>query len=74
MNQIHCKLKYECPKNWFSLKDINQEKIRFCDHCKEKVFKVDTEKEFQQKAKEGSCVFISFQEPPTAGIPQPLKD
>lgn len=52
----NCPLEYVCSKTWDELTETNEPNIRFCDHCKHKVYFCETMNEFDQRASTGQCV------------------
>jgi CRP-like cAMP-binding protein len=47
-----------CPKSWHQLRDLGQAESRYCDTCRQEVFRVSTEFEAQRLGREGRCVAL----------------
>ncbi len=70
MNKISCKFKYECDKSWDDLLATEADNIRHCDACKQYVFLVEAQSEFDKYASEGKCVAIETIEYVMLGKPK----
>ena len=71
MDKISCKFQYECPKRWNDLLATDVENVRFCNHCEQNVYLVQTQIEFAEQAAKGKCVAIETPEFTMAGMPLP---
>jgi hypothetical protein len=58
MDIAHCQVKFKCPLIWDNLTQTKDDKVRFCDECKENVYMVDDIENFPKDKK---CVMIRFQ-------------
>ncbi len=52
MNTIHCKFEYECPKRWEELDNTEEAGVKYCGHCKKKVYLAKDQAEFDSYALE----------------------
>lgn len=55
----NCQFKFKCPKQWDSLERTNRTDVRFCDHCKEKVYFCHTSHELREAIEKNYCVAIN---------------
>lgn len=55
---------FKCPKRWETLAPAESESVRFCQHCKEHVYRCDTVADAESRARAGQCV----------AVPKPLTD
>lgn len=56
MNKIFCVMEFVCPKTWESLSVTARDDIRYCDHCKKKVYLCASQEEVDSAAELGKCV------------------
>lgn len=54
----NCRLGEGCHKTWDSLVGTGETDVRYCSACREKVYKVDSEKELWSNLKLGRCVAL----------------
>ncbi|MEN9360305.1 MAG: hypothetical protein RL095_1840 [Verrucomicrobiota bacterium] len=54
----NCKVsfKFQCPLKWEALQSTEDDAIRFCDQCREKVYYCATDAETIEHARAGHCV------------------
>jgi hypothetical protein len=60
----NCEFKYACRKTWISLTKItgiNEELIRYCDDCNQKVHLVNSSKSLLWHIENNDCVAIPFE-------------
>jgi hypothetical protein len=48
--------KFICPNSWDTLERTEQDSVRFCTECKEKVFLCRTDEETIKRAQSGQCI------------------
>ncbi|MDE1464623.1 hypothetical protein [Spartinivicinus poritis] len=61
MTEISCKFKFECPKKWDELVVTDKDGVRFCSHCKSRVFMANDQKELDEYTANGECVAIEME-------------
>ncbi len=60
----NCEFKYACSKTWSSLQaipGINEDLIRYCDDCYQKVYLLQSEKLLLWHIENNDCVAIPFE-------------
>ncbi|MEM8721644.1 MAG: pentapeptide repeat-containing protein [Cyanobacteria bacterium P01_G01_bin.39] len=50
---------FQCPKLWQELQVTENDSVRFCDACQEKVFYCTDKQEAEQHARQGHCIAIA---------------
>ncbi len=70
MNEIKCKFEFECPKKWDALELTNDGDTRFCKSCERSVYRVTSEREFDEYAARGECVALDLVEYVMLGRPE----
>lgn len=59
----NCKVEfsYQCPKSWEELSPVENDRVRYCHVCKEKVHLVSTMSQVHERANRGECIAISYE-------------
>lgn len=53
---INCEFSYQCPLDWDSLQDSENEKVKYCDVCNKNVYFAQNQSELNQFAAERKCI------------------
>ena len=64
----NCDFEFLCPKQWNEFDLTGNEKVRFCQHCKENVYLCETRSEFVKHARLNHCVAASDSLPETLKV------
>jgi hypothetical protein len=56
---VGCGYLERCPRDWESLTYLGSQKQRHCSTCDRRVYRCDSEKEFQLHARDQHCVAFS---------------
>ncbi len=62
MDIRNCHIKFQCPKDWNSLKPTDHANIRHCDQCQRKVHYCDSKSALIQAMQQDWCVAIPLNE------------
>ena len=57
---VNCtwKFQFQCPRQWSSLRETGNPKVRVCEACLKEVHWCATEAEVRARAAQGACVAI----------------
>ena len=54
----NCNFSYKCPLEWSNLNKTEDENVKYCEECKENVYRIYSEEEFYSQAFNKRCVYI----------------
>jgi hypothetical protein len=69
MKKLHCNYSYSCSADWNDLQSTAAAGIKYCDHCRQEVYRARSEADFQRLAREGKCVAFEIDGTDYLGTP-----
>ena len=71
MNQILCEFIFECKQDWETLKETDNEKVKYCTDCKKNVYWANSHEELSNLEAKGLCAATDLFEGVTIGALAP---
>lgn len=69
MEKIKCDFEFVCNKDWESLDNTDQPRIKHCNECNKNVVYCETDDEFRECVDKHECVCVNYRNFTTVGLP-----